>query len=145
MIDPNKERAANPPPCHVPNLQEAPRRLQDASNQIFIIFWMPFWIDFGSVFPPNLEPKIQQNRSKIDAEMASHVDLIFGSIFPRFLLPTWTLRTSFGASGLAPNGFFRIFRKPHIGMRFWCELGSIFAPKSHENPSKNRSQDASIL
>ena len=102
-----------------------PRRLQ-----IFIIFWMPFWIDFGSVFPPNLEPKIQENRSKIDAEMASHVDLIFGSIFSRFLLPTWTLRTSFGASGLAPNGFFRIFRKPHIGCDFGANLAPFSLPKS---------------
>ena len=112
------------------------RSLQDASKtpprrlQIFIIFWMPFWIDFGSVFPPNLEPKIQENRSKIDAEMASHVDLIFGSIFPRFLLPTWTLRTSFGASGLAPNGFFRIFRKPHIGCDFGANLAPFSFPKS---------------
>ena len=79
-----------PTPVHTgarsKNLEEA----QDASKtpprrlQILIIFWMPFWMDFGSVFPPNLEPKIQENRSKIDAEMASHVDLIFGSIFPRF-------------------------------------------------------------
>ena len=30
-------------------------------------------------------------------------------------------------------------------MRFWCQLGSIFAPKIDENPSKNRSQDGSIL
>ena len=90
---------------------------------------MPFWIDFGSVFPPNLEPKIQENRSKIDAEMASHVDLIFGSIFSRFWLPTWTLRTSFGASGLAPNGFFRIFRKPHIGCDFGANLAPFWLPK----------------
>ena len=62
--------------------------------------------------------------------MASHVDLIFGSIFPRFLLPTWTLRTSFGASGLAPNGFFRIFRKPHIGCDFGANLAPFSLPKS---------------
>ena len=30
-------------------------------------------------------------------------------------------------------------------MRFWCQLGSIFTPKIDENPSKNRSQDGSIL
>ena len=62
--------------------------------------------------------------------MASHVDLIFGSIFPRVLLPTWTLRTSFGASGLAPNGFFRIFRKPHIGCDFGANLAPFSSPKS---------------
>ena len=108
-----------------------------------MIFWMPFWIDFGFVFPFNLEPKIQENRSKIDAVMASHVELIFGSIFLRFLLSTWSLRPSFGASGLAPNGIFRIFRKNACRMRFWCQLGSIFLPQIHQNPKKNRSQDAS--
>ena len=40
--------------------------------QFLIIFWMPFWIDFGSILDPNLAPKINQNRSKIDAKMPSH-------------------------------------------------------------------------
>ena len=29
--------------------------------------------------------------------------------------------------------------------RFWCKHASIFLPKIHQNPSKNRSQDASIF
>ena len=62
--------------------------------------------------------------------MASHVDLIVGSIFYRFLLPTWILRTSYGASGLAPNGFFRIFMKLHIGCDFDANLGPFSFPKS---------------
>ena len=33
---------------------------------------MPFWIDICQIFDPNLPPKIQQNRSKIDAKMPSH-------------------------------------------------------------------------
>ena len=28
-------------------------------------------------------------------------------------------------------------------MRFWCQLGSIFFPKIHQNPKRNRLQDAS--
>ncbi len=64
-----------------------PRRLQ-----FFIIFSMALWIDFEFIFPPNLAPKIYQNRSKTDAEMDSHVDLIFGSIFDRFIdLPLFFL------------------------------------------------------
>ena len=52
------------------------------------------------------------------------------SNFDRFWLPTWTPRTSFGASGLAPNGFFRIFRKPHIGCDFGANLAPFSLPKS---------------
>ena len=53
---------------------------------------MPFWIDFCSIFDPNFPPQIHQNRSKIDAKMPSHVELLFWSIFDRFLLPTWIPR-----------------------------------------------------
>ena len=42
---------------------------------------MPFWVDVCSIFDPNLSPKIHQNRSKIDAKMPSHVELLFRSIF----------------------------------------------------------------
>ena len=40
-------------------------------------FSMPSWIDLGSIFPPNLPPKIHQNPLKIDAKMPSHLDSIF--------------------------------------------------------------------
>ena len=53
-----------------------------------IAFSMPSWVDLGSIFPPNLPPKIHQNPLKIDAKMPSHLDSIFGSIFHRFLPPT---------------------------------------------------------
>ena len=42
-----------------------------------IAFSMPSWIDLGSIFPPNLPPKIHQNPLKIDTKMPSHVDSIF--------------------------------------------------------------------
>ena len=32
-----------------------------------------------------------------------------------------------------------------IFARFWCQHASIFPPKIHQNPSKNRSQDASTF
>ena len=32
-----------------------------------------------------------------------------------------------------------------IFARFWCQHASIFPPKIHQHPSKNRSQDASIF
>ena len=42
-----------------------------------IAFSMPLGIDLGSIFPPNLPPKIHQNPLKIDAKMPSHLDSIF--------------------------------------------------------------------
>ena len=116
--------------------KKGPRRSKAPSN-FHGFFICLFWNVFGSVFPRNLDPEIEQNRSNIDAEMASHVDLIFGSIFSRFWLPTWSLRTSFGASGLAPNGFFRIFRKPHIGCDFGVNLAAFSLPKSMKIHPKN--------
>ena len=38
---------------------------------------------------------------------------------------------------------FSYFQETACRMRFWCQLGSIFLPKIHQNPPKNRSQDAS--
>ena len=62
--------------------------------------------------------------------MSSHVDLPFLSIFDRFLLPTCTLQTSIGASGLTPIRFFRIFRELHFESHFGTNLASFSLPKS---------------
>ena len=40
-------------------------------------FSMPFWVDLGSILPPNLPPKIDQNPRKIDAKMPSILDSVF--------------------------------------------------------------------
>ena len=56
--------------------QDAPKTPQ-VDLLFFITFSMPFGIDFCSIFDPNLPPKIHQNRSKIDAKMPSHVELLF--------------------------------------------------------------------
>ena len=48
---------------------------------LFIVFSMPSWINFWSIFSPNLCSKINQNRSKIDAKMHPILDSIFRSIF----------------------------------------------------------------
>ena len=107
---------------------------------------MPFWIDFCSIFDPNLPPKIHQNRSKIDAKMPSHVELLFWSIFNRFLLPTWTPRTQKikpplqGEHDFSKNRFSQV---ASIFDRFGCQHGFIFASKILPTPPKNRSQDAS--
>ena len=52
-------------------------------NQIVFLIHVDidFFIDFPSILEANLGPKIDQNRSKIDVKMTSHVELIFGSIF----------------------------------------------------------------
>ena len=95
-----------------------------------MLFWHRFLVDLGSIFPPNLPPQNLQNPRKIDAKSLSILDFKFRSIFDRFWLPTWTPRTSFGASGLAPNGIFRIFRKPHVGCDFGANLAPFSSPKS---------------
>ena len=98
----------------------------------FIDFSMPFLKPLGSIFPPNLPPKIHQNPSKIDAKMPSQVDLIFWSIFVRILLPTSTPRTQFGTSGLAPNAIFHIFWE----LNFWCDFGANMPPFSLQKSTK---------
>jgi len=95
-----------------------------------MLFWHRFLVDLGSIFPPNLPPQTLQNPRKIDAKSASILDFKFRSIFDRFWLPTWTPRISFGVSGLAPNGIFRIFRKPHVGCDFDANLAPFSSPKS---------------
>jgi len=38
---------------------------------------MPFFIDLGSIFDPNLAPTIDQNPPKIDAKMPSSIHFVF--------------------------------------------------------------------
>ena len=102
---------------------------------------MPFWIDFWSILPPNLPPKIHWNVSKIDAKMHSILDSMFGSIFGWFLLPTWIPWTQFGTSGLAPNAFFRVFWEIEIWSHFGANLAPFWDPKSikiHEKIDSKR-------
>ena len=102
----------------------------------FHCFSMLFCIDFWWIFDPNLPPKIHQNRSKIDAKMPSHVELLFWSIFDRFLLPTWTPRTQFGASGLAFSWFFRFRGNIDLGSEFGANMAPFSFPKSFQNLPK---------
>ena len=94
---------------------------------------MPFWIDFWSILPPNLSPKIHWNVSKIDAKMHSILDSMFGSIFGWFLLPTWIPWTQFVTSRLAPNAFFVFSDKSMfdpILVPTWLHFGTQNPPKS---------------
>ena len=94
---------------------------------------MPFLIDFCSILPPNLASKTPQNRSKIDAQIASLFACVFWSIFGRFLLPTWTLRTHFGTSGLVFSWFFRF----SANIDFWSHFGANLAPFCFPKSTKN--------
>ena len=91
---------------------------------------MPFWIDFWSILPPNLPPKIHWNVSKIDAKMHSILDSMFGSIFGWFWLPTWIPWAQFGTSGLVPNAFFRVFWEIDVWSYFGANLAPFWHPKS---------------
>ena len=111
-----------------------PRCLQDASrtpsnfHHFFNAFFDRFWLRF----PSQLGPQNPTNWWKIDAEMTSHVDLIFGSIFYWFLLPTSTPRTWKIEPPLQREHDFsknRLSKLTSILIDFWYQLASIFVPK----------------
>ena len=68
--------------------------------------------------------------------MASHHNIIFSSVFDGFLLPTWTLRTQFGISGLMFSWFFRFSAKIDFGSDFNANLPPFSLPKSIKIASK---------
>ena len=67
---------------------------------------------------------------------ASHPGTRFWSIFDRVLLPTWTLRTQFGTSGLTFHWFFRFSAKIDFGSDFDANLPPFSLPKSIKIASK---------
>ena len=78
--------------------------------------------------------------------MPSFLDSVFSLIFNRFLLPTSTPRISKIEPPLQREHDFsknRFSQEASIFDRFWCQLGSILGSKIHQNPRKNRFQDAS--
>ena len=69
-------------------------------------------------------------------------------MFNRFLLPTSTPRISKIEPPLQREHDFsknRISQLASIFDRFWCQFGSILPSKIHQNPLKNRFQDATIF
>ena len=62
--------------------------------------------------------------------MASHVDFLFWLIFDWFLLPAWTSRTQFGASGLAFSWFFRFGGNTVLGSEFGANMATFSFSKS---------------
>ena len=64
-------------------------------HHFFIIFSTPFYIDFYSILPPNLEQKSIQNRSKIDPKSDLENFQLFASIFHRILMDLRVAGTSF--------------------------------------------------
>ena len=70
--------------------------------------------------------------------MSYQVDLVFWSIFDRFLMSTCTLRTQFGTSGLAISWFFRFSANIDFGSNFSVNSTFIFPPQIHQNRSKTR-------
>ena len=83
--------------------------------------------------------------------MPSHLDSIFGSIFHWFLPPIsipWTFKVIVFPFSKNYIFFFlkNCFSKlASIFVRCWCQHASILPPKIHQNPSKNRFQDASFF
>ena len=100
----------------------------------------------GRIFGPNLASKIHQNLEKsIPRRLPMLIPFFyrflidFGSQLgppePQKLLKFYLFYCIFCKIGL--QSWYRFF------IDFWCQLASIFRPKIHQNPSKNRSQEAS--
>ena len=68
-------------------LLEPSRALLEAVP-FFDRFWYRFLIGFGSISHPNLGPKIDQNRSKIDVKMHLIWHSVLGPILGPILKPT---------------------------------------------------------
>ena len=100
-------------------------------------FLMVFRIHFCLVFGANLASKIHQNRWHIEAKMPSHVNMLFWSMFDRFLLPTSTPRTF--KIIVFPKEKQCLFKKSPFEDNI--VLGSILeanlAPFSSQNPPKS--------
>ena len=143
----------NPPPWGPPGHHDPPPKRESpllistlerffchlVALLFFIAFSTPFCIDVGSIFHPNLAPKIDQNPPKIDAKMHFMLHAIFWSIFDRFSLSTLTPRISKIEPPLQRE---HDFSKNYLSklctflLPFGSQLASIFLPKMHQNPSK---------
>ena len=147
MKDPNRSplrarhRATRVPhECHTcrgaPNLQEAPRRSKTPPRRLQDAFKFSsfFGCLFGSILAPFSLPTWSPKSNKIDQKSMPRWLLMLTSFLDRFFLDFCSQlgpsEPHFGASGLAPNGFFRIFRKPHIGCDFGANLAAFSLLKS---------------
>ena len=77
--------------------------------------------------------------------MPSHLDFIFWLIFHRFLLTTSTPESQLNTSPLTFNWLLHFSGNIVLGVRFWCQLGSMFVPKIHQHSIKHRSWKAPIF
>ena len=116
-----------------------PRRLQDGPRRILPPFWAPTWGQVGAMlatFPAQDASMTPPRRSKMPSKI-----LWIAQDGPRGLQTCpGALQTSIGASGLAPNGFFRIFKERHVGSHFGANLASFSLPKSTKILPKTNSR-----
>ena len=82
--------------------------------------------DFQSSWVPTCLSK----STKIDQKSMPRCLPMFISFFDRFLLPTWTPWTQFGASGLAFSWFFRFRGNIDLGSDFGANMPPFFLQKS---------------
>ena len=98
---------------------------------------MAFWIDFSSIFPPNLAPFWPPKSKKIGEQSMSRWLPIITSFFDRFLIDfCFQLRPPDSSKPWFFRGKTRLFQKiavrswDRFSMPFGCQLGSILLPKS---------------
>ena len=139
-----------------PDPGNSPSRGVRASYCAFFAILVTFFFSslfrclFGSIFAPFSTPTWLPKSTKIDEKSMPRCLPMLTSFFDRFLIDFYS---QLGPPEPSKYRFFlrknKVFSKKAFSQLipifdgFWCQLGSIFPPKIHQNPSKNRSQDAS--
>ena len=124
------------------------RSVADLIHNVFLI---TFGIDFKPIFNPNLDPKIHQNRSNLDAKMLP----ISASIFIWCLIDCWspfqvpvTLQLLIFNFLLVFEWFLRNWLTEiniDFGSDFAPNLGPSWLPKSIKNQQKNNQRSHQIF
>ena len=111
---------------------------------------MPFWINFWSIFNPNLVPTWLPKSSEIHEKPMPRCLPIMTSFFVRFLIDFQlhfrSAESSKSLFSLWKNKVFQniAFRSwNRFLMRLWCQLGSILPSQIHQNRLKIRPQEPS--
>ena len=107
---------------------------------------MPFWIDFLSIFDPNLAPTWPPKSTKIHEKSMPRCLPILTSFFDRFLIDFCSqLRPPEPSKSLFfPKEIPGFFKKSafEVGIDFWCHFGAnlvpTWLPKSFKIYEKSR-------
>ena len=133
------EEGFSPPPTSSPGLKTVvPNPIvatyirffrHPGHHHFFIIFSIPFYVDFGSILDPNLDPKSPQNPLKINPKSDLENIQLFSPIFDRILMDFGFVATSFSGFPFEREAKFQDFAcllSSCIFIDFRLHFGPIF-------------------